>query len=147
MLKLGLLSHSPHLCGAERMLLNLAIGLAKTGRISPLLFIPAPETGVLAALAAEHGIPCAEIPSPSWYIGETQDSARSYWSRIAYQAEGYCHALQQHPLDVVVVNTLTSLPPVLAAMKLQIPYVSWVHGIGDAGLLRRASPLGAAART
>lgn len=141
MLHIGLLSHSPHICGAERMLLNLAIGLSKTGRISPLLFIPAPDTGPLASMAAEHGIRYAEIPSPSWYFYEDQESARSYWSRIALQANGYCNVMQQYPLDVVVVNTLTSLPPVMAAMKLQIPYVAWVHGITDAGLLRRASPL------
>jgi glycosyltransferase involved in cell wall biosynthesis len=129
------------MCGAERMLLNLAIGLSKTGRISPLLFIPAPDTGPLASMAAEHGIGYAEIPSPSWYFYEDQESARSYWSRIALQANGYCNVMQQYPLDVLVVNTLTSLPPVMAAMKLQIPYVAWVHGISDAGLLRRASPL------
>ena len=141
MLHVGLLSHSPHLCGAERMLVNLAIGLAKTGRIRPLLFIPAPQTGVMAALATEHGIGWAEIPAPSWYVWEDADSARSYWSRIALQTRGYCEVLRQYPLDVVVVNTLTSLPPALAAMKLQIPYVAWAHGIGDAGLLRRASLL------
>ncbi len=123
------------------MLLNLAIGLSKTGRISPLLFIPAPDTGSLASMATEHGIGYVEIPSPSWHFYENHDSARSYWSRIALQANGYCNVLQQYPLDIVVVNTLTSLPPVMVAMKLQIPYVAWVHGIADAGLLRRASPL------
>ncbi len=141
MLNVGLLSHSPHLCGAERMLLNLAIGLMKTERFRPLLFIPTPDAGPLAAMAAEHGISCAEIPAPSWYFYENQESARTYWSRIAVQANGYCNVMQQYPLDVVVVNTLTSLPPVTAAMKLQIPYVAWVHGICDAGLLNRPSPL------
>ena len=121
------------------MLLNLAIGLAKTGRISPCSSFP-PDTGPLAALATAHGIGYAEIP------GLPGTSTKSGFGqellvRIALQAQGYCQVMQQYPLDVVVVNTLTSLPPVMAAMKLQIPYVAWVHGISDAGLLRRPSPL------
>jgi glycosyltransferase involved in cell wall biosynthesis len=141
MLHVGLLSHSPHLSGAERMLLNLAIGLASTGRVRPLLCIPAPEMGVLMGLAQKHRIPCQEIPSASWYLLQNAESLHTFWSRTMCQARDYCDVLKRHALDVVVVNTLTSLPGALAAMKLGIPYVSWVHGIVDASLLGQPSPL------
>ena len=141
MLNIGLLSHSPYMCGAERMLLNLAVGLSKTGRVNPVLFIPNPDAGPLASMATDQGIRYAEVPPASWYFYENQDTAGTYWSRTALQTNGWCNVLREHPLDLVIVNTLTSLPPALAAMKLQIPYVAWAHGISDAGLLRRPSPL------
>ena len=110
MLNVGLLSHSPYVCGAERMLLNLAIGLKKRGRINPRLFMPAPLEGDLASLAARHGIAWDEVPATSWYYNETKESAASYWARVAAQAEAYRNVLERHPLDaVVVVNTLTAL--------------------------------------
>ena len=47
MITLALLSHSPHLTGAERMLLNLALLLRDSSTVRPILFIPGQEGPLL----------------------------------------------------------------------------------------------------
>ena len=64
--------------------------------------------------------------------------------RLPPRREGLCKALRTTLVDLnsdaVLVNTLTSVPAMLAAVELGIPSLVWVHGVLDSLLLpERAS--------
>jgi glycosyltransferase involved in cell wall biosynthesis len=132
------MSHSPHLTGAEKMLLNLGILLKKTEEIEPIIFIPLMSQGPLFKEAQKYNIECEEIPFYRWYIFKPVDNQALF--------ENYCNNLNSTvamlrkiildaDLDLMINNTLTCIIGLLAAISLHIPVVTWIHGILDSYLI------------
>jgi glycosyltransferase involved in cell wall biosynthesis len=136
MLTLALCSHSSGLAGAERMLLNLALLLERSGAVHPVLL--APGEGALAQAARRQGLHSEIYPAPPWYLllPRSMDDYRR-------GVEECCRTLQQMLVDLnsdaVLINTLTSVPAMLAAVELELPSLLWVHGVIDSMLLPERS--------
>ena len=132
MLTVALFSHSRYLCGAERMLLNLAILLERTGTVRPVLLVPG--EGELVCEARRHGLACQIVPAPPWYLlppGDMDDYRRG----VTECSEALQETLVDLNSDAVLINTLTNVPAMLAAVALDIPSLLWVHGVIDSLLL------------
>jgi glycosyltransferase involved in cell wall biosynthesis len=135
-LTLALFSHSPHLCGAERMLVNLAILLQRSKVVHPVLLIPG--EGALSAEAMRQGLHHVLIPAPPWYLLPPTDMD-DYCRGVQACCEALRTVLVDLNSDAVLVNTLTSVPAMLAAVELDLPSLLWVHGVLDSLLLPERS--------
>ncbi len=132
MINAVLVSHTPHLAGAERMLLNLALLLQRTSLIEPVLLIPG--EGAFAREAVARGLRYEIIPPLPWYIVPSDQA--SYQHRVRLMTDLLRQSFIEWSADIIIANTLTSVPAVLAAVELNLPSVVWVHGIGDSFLMR-----------
>lgn len=141
MLNIAIISHSPHLCGAERMLLNLAIALRDTVIFKPVVFVPCAEQGPLSDFLDREKIEWYGTPAVTHYVYVGSENARNYISRSLENAETYSEYLKAVNADIVISNTLTSMEGVFAAVKSNLPYIVWGHGILDASMLDRAEYL------
>jgi glycosyltransferase involved in cell wall biosynthesis len=142
MLNVALFSHTRHLCGAERMLLNLAILLQRSGNVRPVLLVPG--DGDLVAEARRHGIRYDIVPAAPWYLYPPR-SMSDYRRGVDECCAALRTALVDLNCDAVLVNTLTSVPAMLAAVELDLPSLVWVHGVLDSLLLPGRSSAFAAA--
>jgi|GEM_PF-2490213 len=136
MLTAALFSHSPHLCGAERMLLNLALLLERSKGFHPVLLVPG--EGELLAEARRHGLAFEIVPAPPWYLVPPDDMGE-YRRGVARCYDALRQVFADLGADVAVINTLTTVPAVLAAVTLDIPSLLWVHGVIDSLLLPQRS--------
>ena len=75
MLTAALFSHSRNLCGAERMLLNLALLLERTGDVRPVLLVPG-EGELSSEARRELGLAFQLMPQPPWYLLPAQTHPR-----------------------------------------------------------------------
>jgi glycosyltransferase involved in cell wall biosynthesis len=137
MANVTLVSHSPLLSGAERMLVNLAVGLERGTRHRATVLIPEASLGPMPATLASAGIKWQEAPATRWYLFEDSQEAAEYARHVLRSAEAYADLYWQTKADVVVVNTLTNLEAPLGARMAGLPYILWVHGILDPGQIRR----------
>ncbi len=142
-LTLALFSHTPHLCGAERMLLNLAILLERSKTVQPVLLIPG--EGALIAAARRHGLHAQIIAPPPWYLLPPDDLS-AYGRGVDACREELKKTLIDLHSDALLVNTMTSVPAMLAAVELDLPSLLWVHGVIDSLLLPGRSSEFAAAQ-
>ena len=137
MSNVALVSHSPLLSGAERMAVNLAVGLNRgTGHRATVL-IPEAPLGPMPATLASAGVEWQEAPATRWYLFEESRSAPEYARHVLKGAEAYADLYWRTKSDVVVVNTLTNLEAPLGARMAGLPYILWAHGILDPGQIRR----------
>jgi glycosyltransferase involved in cell wall biosynthesis len=136
MLTAALFSHSRYLCGAERMLLNLALLMERTGAVRPVLLVPG--EGELTTAARREGIACRLVPQPPWYLLPPGD-LRDYCRGVRDCREALKKTLVDINSDIVVVNTMTNVPAMLAAVDLDLPSVLWVHGVIDSLLVPERS--------
>jgi len=136
MINAVLVSHSPHLAGAEQMLFNLALMLQRTSEIEPVILIPG--EGEFSRKAVACGLHYELIPPLSWYI--LPSDLAPYQRNVCQMAESLRKSLAGWSADVVVANTLTSVPAMLAAVELNLPSVVWVHGITDSFLMGCQEP-------
>lgn len=137
MIRVGLVSHSPHLTGAEKMLLNLGIALRKNAAIEPVLFIPMSGHGPLAGEARRNNITWVDIPYYRWYIfkpTENRELVENYCKGLNNAVAALRKIFLENNLDLLFNNTLTCINGLLAAISLQIPVITWVHGILDSYL-------------
>ena len=67
MLTVALFSHTPHLCGAERMLVNLAILLERSKTIHPVLLV-AGRRRPGSRGAAPRAAHARSSRAPPWYL-------------------------------------------------------------------------------
>ena len=102
MLTLALFSHTPHLCGAERMLLNLAIFLERSEAVHPVLL--APGEGELPAEARRHGLHDEIVPAPPWYLLPPRNM-NNYRRGVQDCCETLKTMLVDLNSDAVLVNT------------------------------------------
>lgn len=130
MKKIALVSHTADLHGAERMLINLALLLQNNGLFSPVLLIPG--EGELIELARKLHIDCVIVPKSPWYIfGKTT----YYFSDVNLAAESLRRVFVNLMVDVVIINTLTSIAPMLAAIQINLPALVWLHGVIDSSMV------------
>ncbi len=132
MLTLALFSHSRYLCGAERMLLNLALLLARDKTVRPVLL--APGEGELICQARRHGLAYQIVPAAPWYLLPPGDTG-GYGRGAIECSEALEKILVDLNSDAVLINTMTNVPAMLAAVALDIPSLLWVHGVIDSLLL------------
>jgi glycosyltransferase involved in cell wall biosynthesis len=133
---LALCSHSPGTGGAERMLLNLAILLERSNAVHPVLLAPA--EGELTAEARRHGLQHEIVPASPWYLHPPR-SMNHYRRGVRSCCEAMKKWLVDLNSDAVLVNTMTSVPAMLAAVELDLPSLLWVHGVLDSQLLPERS--------
>jgi len=132
MLTVTLFSHSPGMCGAERMLLNLAILLKSSGAVHPVLL--APDDGDLVGEARRCGLHYEIVPAAPWYLYPPR-SMGNYCRGVQRCCETLRTTLVDLNSDALLVNTMTSVPAMLAAVELDLPSLLWVHGVADSRLL------------
>ncbi len=130
MKKIALVSHTADLHGAERMLINLALILQDNGLFSPVLLIPG--EGDLVELARKHHIKYVIIPKSPWYIfGKTH----SYFADVGAAAESLRRVFVNLMVDAVIINTLSSIAPMVAAVQISLPALVWLHGVIDSSMV------------
>ena len=135
---IALFSHTPHMQGAEKMLLEAAKLLKDSEDYHPILFIPGAEEGVFKTLAIEKKIQYVSIPFVPWYVFNSQKVVTKnidYSKNILLVKDKIKEVLVNYEIDAIINNTLTSIVPVLCAIELDLPVISWVHGIWDTSLL------------
>jgi len=132
MLTVALFSHSPGMCGAERMLLNLAVLLQRSKSVHPVLLVP--DDGGLVTEARRCGLHYEIVPAAPWYLFPPR-SVNNYHRGVTRCREALRRTLVDLNSDAVLVNTMTSVPAMLAAVELDLPSLVWVHGVADSQLL------------
>ena len=129
MKNIALISHTSNLGGAERMLVNLAILLQKTGEYNPIIFIPENGKKMLRDLCEKENIDNLEVDCSEDYIFITKENLRSKFEKTMV----YIKRLEKYFLDYdikfVISNTSTIISSVIASYKLNIPVLTWIHGI------------------
>lgn len=128
----ALLSHSPHVAGAERMLLNLALLLRSVPGIDPILFIPG--MGELAKEARDNNLRYDLTPQYPLYVYDGQ-ADHGYRERANTARASLHDLLAGTKPEVILVNTLTSVIPGLVAAELELPFILWVHGVLDSFMI------------
>ena len=97
-----------------------------------------PAEGELTAAARLHGLRHQIVPWPPWY----PYPARSM-KHYCRGAQACCEAMKKMLVDLnsdaLLVNTMTSVPAMLAAVELDLPSLLWVHGVADSQLLPERS--------
>ncbi|MBZ9740974.1 MULTISPECIES: glycosyltransferase family 4 protein [unclassified Mesorhizobium] len=131
MLNAALISHSPYTAGSEKMLANLAFGLADGGKINPVVLIPDPDRGLLGKLLSSRNVQWYRSPLLRGYVYETIHLAPEHAKYVLDVSGMYADLYWRRRIDVVVVNTLTGLCPAIGAILAGLPYVLWVHGVLD----------------
>ncbi|MDP4094972.1 MAG: glycosyltransferase family 4 protein [Bacillota bacterium] len=134
-MNVALVSHSPYLCGAERSILYLAglfSGETKGSGIHTILLVPELENGELAAAASQYNYEMVNTPQQYWYLMQSHRRIQefdSYCSIMKDHIKSFIDLYKKTNADIVLVNTLTSITPLIAAYMLGIPTVTWIHGL------------------
>ncbi|WP_026496824.1 glycosyltransferase [Butyrivibrio sp. WCD3002] len=132
--KIGLLSHTGSLGGAERMLYYMAQLLKKTDCFEPIMIIPTAEGRPLEQLCGEE-IEYKSIETLPGYICLNEDVENSFSSLTVRIKNDIYDIIQECDIDVLISNTQVSLCGVMAAYEAGIPTIAWAHGIFDPFLL------------
>lgn len=119
------------------MLINLAISIATSNEYRPIVLIPNARSGPLTQLLEEHAIEWHDTPPLNWFIWANTEKTSEYLMGVSEVAAIYEDVLRRIGADMVVINTLTHLEGVIAAVRANLPYLLWVHGILDAGMIGR----------
>lgn len=131
----ALISHSPHMTGAERMLTNLAVLLKQETDFRPVVLIPDPEEGTMVEHLCSHGIEWYPVPKMMWYIHQGEVDLPDYMFKLRNRATAYANALRAVRADIGIVNTLTNLEGVLGCHGADMPFLLWIHGIIDSSMV------------
>lgn len=138
MIKIALVSHSGGFSGGERMLFNLAKLLKNSDGIYPILVMPqdygAQNTAFWMACRKEN-IETVPIYYNATYICTNDSNKAQIAGRTQKGISELIDVYHQTGVNVVLCNTATCLAPMMAARYLNIPVVTWVHGILDSYML------------
>ncbi len=136
MIKIALVSHSPYFTGAEKMLFQLALILQQTNQYMPVVAIPdSRPTDVLIKMCKKHAIETVYYPANRWYIWSDATDFDSLGNEVDKEKSLIVSLLLKYDIDIVIVNTLTQIAPVLAARELDLPVCLWIHGILDSYMI------------
>lgn len=142
MINLALVSHGPNMHGSESSLVSLA-GLfsndfnsskRKSDEINSILMIPERKEGEMAKVAQCRGTNMLYTPPNLWYIYRSPNNAENfhiYCKQVKEDVEKFIELFKEVKADIVVVNTLTTFVPHIAASILKIPAITWIHGVID----------------
>ena len=129
MKNIALISHTSNFGGAERMLINLALLLKNSLEYNPIIFIPNGGTRLLKEECDKENIETVEVENSEEYIFLKNENL---YDKLINTKE-YMVNLEQYFIDydikLVINNTSTLISPVIAAHKLKLPVVTWIHGI------------------
>jgi hypothetical protein len=128
-------SHSGGLRGgAERCVLELAVGLRTHGAVVPV--VTAPIRGELTRALDNAGVETRTITTPTWLVDRSPQWPHDPWRAARRLKRGAIAAAtvpawtrllrEIHP-DVVMTSTTTSPAPALASWRANIPHVWWIH--------------------
>lgn len=144
MINIALVSHSPHLHGSERSLLTLARLFNKEiDGINSILMLPVPENGEFATAAKNYNLDTIYTPPNPWYIYKSPYKAKEFYefcNTIKKQIAEYICLFNKINANIVVNNTLTNFIPSVASYLLNIPIITWVHGVLDSGAIPGIDP-------
>jgi glycosyltransferase involved in cell wall biosynthesis len=129
MLNVTLASHSPHVAGAENMVVTLASDLMGSNELSPTVLVPNPDDGPLSRVLTARGVRWKAAPALRWYLYETPATQHDYAQHVLGTAEQYAELYHSTNTDIVVVNTLVNVECALGAHLAGLPYLLWVHGV------------------
>lgn len=128
-MKIAVVSHSPYLYGAERMLMNLmALDLPYEMQV----LVPVPEGEEMSRECQQQGYVYTTMPSNGWYIyysPSNQWNFGGFCEKTKQDSLRYKEFFQQWQPECIVINTLTNIAPYIAANELNIPVITWVHGV------------------
>ena len=133
--KIGLLSHTSNIGGAEKMLIALGEKLSKNGYD---VCVIAPGKGLVFEECCEKGIAYVTIDSLPFYIFQSKKIDEEFANRTLLGIKELANIITSLDIDLLINNTLTNLVGVLAANECRVPVVTWVHGILDPFLLGNA---------
>ena len=130
--KVALISHSPYLLGAERMLLNMALVLSRTEKYKPVVFLPN-IAGITEFNVAceENNIQIVCMEKCIQYIFVSKLSFSEVASKTVESVKEFETLYMKWGINKIIANTMTAISPVIAAKNLGIPVALWVHGILD----------------
>lgn len=131
MRRILIVSHSPHLCGAERMALNLAIMLRRSGAYQPIMLVPDAQNGILASKLDEADVEWCDVPYFHWFQWYDSANLHNHATQLRDHSLHFVNLIAALNADLVIVNTMTSLECAIAAAKINIPILLWVHGVSD----------------
>ena len=129
MKNIALISHTSNLGGAERMLVNLAILLQKTGKYNPIIFIPKNGKKMLKNLCEKENIDNLEINYSEDYIFITKENLRLKLEKTVDYIKKLEEYFLNYDIQLVISNTSSIISPIIASYKLNIPVLTWIHGI------------------
>ena len=129
MKNIALISHTSNLGGAERMLVNLAILLQKTGKYNPIVFIPENGKKMLKDLCEKENIDNLEVNCSEDYIFITKENLRLKLEKTMDYIQELEKYFLNYDIQFVISNTSSIISPIIAAYKQNIPVLMWIHGI------------------
>jgi glycosyltransferase involved in cell wall biosynthesis len=128
-------SHSGGLRGgAERCVLELAVGLHVHGAVEPI--VTTPIRGELSRALADAGVETRTIATPTWLVDPSppwpHDALRAgrRLKRAAVALQGvpaWTQLLRELRPQVVLTSTTMSPAPALASWRAKIPHIWWIH--------------------
>ncbi len=129
MKNVALVSHTSNLGGAERMLVNLALLLKKTENYNPILFIPNNGFSLLEELCISENIEIKKLNYSEEYIFVKKENFRDKISNSIEYIENLKKYFFVFDVKLCISNSTSLISPILASNELNIPVISWVHGI------------------
>jgi len=133
MRNIALLSHDGYIAGAEKMLFELAIVLSQSEKYHPIIFWPKTSDNKWISLCKENNIDWVESPVIPLYIFDKNETIDVEIVNV------YAELFEKYNISVLISNTLTNHIGIIAANRLQIPVVLWVHGVLDSALIKNSS--------
>lgn len=131
-MKVALVSHSSAIAGAENVLLNLATHFVGMEKVEIYLF--GYGNGGLEQQAELNGVRYISVENIiPWYlfVKDEKSSISMHWNAVSKSTKELKGLFLKHGIECVVINTLTSLPGIIAANELNLPSILWIHGIID----------------
>lgn len=123
--KIGLVSHSANLAGAERVLVNNVVYLAELGKFD--LTVIFPTQGPAKELLSVQNIPCLVFPY-SWFLPE-QGSDEDFGSRLDRESKFFANIFRELNFDLVIINTAVLASAVVGAWRAGISSIIEFHGV------------------
>lgn len=125
--RVGFVSHSPHLAGAERALLNLLQHLPDR-EIEPVAIFPTGDGPVKKAVSKGLGIPVFEL-TYGFSVPTTRQTALTFNCRVQQELTAFAQLYRDLELDAVIVNTTVLYPACAASVDARIPLLVHSHGV------------------
>jgi glycosyltransferase involved in cell wall biosynthesis len=122
--RVGFVSHSPWIAGAERALIALLEHLPER-EIQPIVIFPSTDGPVKALAAKTLPFPLFELP----YRFTVPMVGQNDWERrVNQEVAAFANLYRELELDAVVVNTTVIYPASAAAVRAKLPLLVHSHG-------------------
>jgi len=133
-MNIALISHSSRVAGGEMMLLNLAKLISQNSTHKVYFIYPAGIKDDIKLIDLPSNITLIGTSLEDWYINANEGSygqSDVFRRKVISSLDEHKDLFTRLGIDLVVVNTLTRIGPVIASVELGIPYILWAHGVID----------------